>query len=272
LAELRGKLGLARLALRVVSQPTSQPLFLRTTDGSKGFVLDVSAPRPGMLMMNAVLSSVIVVGGIFIVFLLLIARHGQQIAGSVEQAAEAMSEQNRALQQSARYDPLTGLANRSLFTSYLEVALQSANSPVAVFFLDLDHFKPINDKFGHEAGDFVLREVGRRLHDGGPHIDLCARLGGDEFVVVASVADEASLHRLCRKLIGDISAAIYYGGESLEVGASIGVALSEAGDTLPDVLRRADKALYQAKNAGRGVYRIHPARDNADGSRLRIAG
>lgn len=208
-------------------------------------------------MLIAVLPAILVVGAMFGIFLLFVTRQGLRVAGTAQQAVAALKEAQRALEQEAHYDAVTGLSNRSMFTQRFQEILSLPETQVAVLFLDLDRFKPVNDTYGHEAGDFVLREVGRRLRAEATPRDICARLGGDEFVVVTFAQDETCLHRLCIKLIHDISDEIFYAGNSLRIGVSIGVTLAQSGkDTMEDVLRRADHALYEAKAGGRSRYRF----------------
>lgn len=258
LAQIRENLGLQKLRLMPVigAAPSMMPTVLEANDGAVRFILDVTAPQPGTEMLHGIVPSVALVGGIFAIILVLLARQGLREASSIHKAAAALEESHRLLQQTALYDSLTGLPNRALFTQRLDETLRTSRVPVSVLFLDLDRFKPINDEYGHEAGDFVLREVGRRLKSAINPEDLCARLGGDEFVVFTFVTDEAKLHRLCKNIIRSLSQGMSYGGRILSVGASIGIAQSRPGiDDLEDVLRRSDQALYEAKSNGRLNYR-----------------
>lgn len=267
LIPLRNSLNLKTLRL-VQAEPTperSHNLFLKASDASDGFTLDVTAPRPGREMLVAVLPSVLVVGTVFGLFLFFITRQGLRVADTAQQAVAALEECHRTLMQKALYDTVTGLPNRAMFTQTLRDILSRDEAQCAVLFLDLDRFKPVNDTYGHEAGDFVLREVGRRLQAALSPTDICARLGGDEFVVVVFESDEASLHRLCKKLIQEISNDISYAGNALRIGVSIGVALVECSDTtIEDVLRCADQALYEAKAAGRSRYRVFGYQSDAE--------
>ena len=188
--------------------------------------------------------------------LLGITRQGLRTAGSTQQALASLENTQRTLEHEAHYDAITELPNRSMFTHRIQGILSLPETQVAVLFLDLDRFKPINDTYGHEAGDFVLREVGCRLRASAAPSDVCARLGGDEFVLVTFTTDETNLHRLCRKLIQDISDEFIYSGHTLKIGVSIGIALASSGDNLEEVLRRADLALYDAKASGRSCYRF----------------
>lgn len=256
LLRIRDSLNLERLKL--VPAPITAPkqsLFLKTSDGNGGFLLDVSAPRPGRDMVRGLLPSFTAVGLVFGALLLWLGRQGLKHATSAKESAAALEESHRSLEQTALYDALTGLPNRRLFSRRLTEALGSP-TPVTVLFLDLDRFKPINDSYGHEAGDYVLREVGRRLTSCVSGQAICARLGGDEFVILTNDLDEVAVHKTCRDILRAVSADIPYGGQLLHVGVSIGITQTRPGeDKIEDVLRRADYALYDAKKRGRSRFR-----------------
>ena len=258
LAQMRDSLHLKELHFTQADPSKTAPedIFLRTTDGSIGFVLDVAAPRPGHDMLRAVLPWFAVVWASLAIFVISLARHGLRIAAVSQDAAATLAESHRLLEQQALYDPVTGLANRAMFTRRVQDILRQSGERATVLFLDLDRFKPVNDTFGHEAGDYVLREVGQRLQACTRQDDICARLGGDEFVIVVTNQEDAGLHRLCRRIIRTVSAEMTYQDQPLSVGVSIGIAHVAPGtDAVEDVLRRADRALYEAKAAGRSRYR-----------------
>ncbi|UQU64347.1 GGDEF domain-containing protein [Couchioplanes caeruleus] len=170
--------------------------------------------------------------------------------------AAAVREQERAQAQlayQARCDPLTGLANRSVLGDRLARAVPAPDAPVAVLYLDLDGFKEINDRYGHAAGDAVLRTVAGRLSQAVREQDLVARLGGDEFVLLCPGVTAEEAARLAERLISDVAWPVPFEGRYLTVGASIGVAtrMSRADEGL---LRIADAAMYEAKRLGRGRY------------------
>jgi diguanylate cyclase (GGDEF)-like protein len=146
------------------------------------------------------------------------------------------------------YDPLTGLANRSLFQEMLAAAEQS-NKDVALLFFDLDRFKAVNDVLGHGAGDALLIEVGRRLQAIVDTDDLAARLGGDEFVVLCRRADTEKALRLGERIRLAIKAPFEVLGQSCHIAASIGIALASRLSGL-DLVRAADMAMYAAKQRG----------------------
>ncbi|MCA9513644.1 MAG: GGDEF domain-containing protein [Myxococcales bacterium] len=154
-------------------------------------------------------------------------------------------------------DPLTGLANRARFEDDLEDALAVstiAGDRVAVLMIDLDGFKPINDTFGHAAGDAVLRAVATRLSRIVGNAGLASRLGGDEFAVVVSGVSFEDAERLAARVRDTIAVAIAWEGMALHVNASIGVAVSNSPDVTAFALTAAaDNAMYAAKRRGVGL-------------------
>jgi two-component system, cell cycle response regulator len=155
-------------------------------------------------------------------------------------------------------DPLTGLHNRRYMNSHMKTLFEESahrGKPVSVLVIDIDHFKAINDNFGHDAGDSVLREFGMRLKRNIRGIDLACRLGGEEFVVVMPDTDLEKAYLVGERLRQCIAATPFFAGErhgALEVTASVGVAALELPDDTPDrILTRADQALYCAKRDGR---------------------
>ena len=154
-------------------------------------------------------------------------------------------------------DALTGLHNRRYMAGQLQAMVGRAGQggdPVAVLVMDIDHFKAVNDSFGHDAGDEVLREFAVRLATNVRAIDLPCRLGGEEFVVVMPGASLEAAARVADRIRRDIEAQpfpIMGGAEGLTVTVSIGVAASVAGDTPEGLLKRADEGVYEAKAHGR---------------------
>jgi diguanylate cyclase (GGDEF)-like protein/PAS domain S-box-containing protein len=167
----------------------------------------------------------------------------------------------RALERLARYDTLTGLANRLHFKERIELAImrhQRTSRPIALLYLDIDHFKHINDTFGHAVGDAVLCEFAQRLGESVRATDFAARLGGDEFVVLIEDVDEVdAVETVARKLIGRMRDRVGANGHLLVVTTSIGIAFCRRPVANPDALMQtADAALYEAKAAGRNTYRV----------------
>ncbi|MEW5726357.1 MAG: diguanylate cyclase [Pseudomonadota bacterium] len=162
----------------------------------------------------------------------------------------------------AHHDSLTGLPNRNLLTDRMNHALARVKrhgGRMAVLYVDLDRFKPINDTLGHEAGDAVLREVADRLTACVRGSDTVARVGGDEFVVVVEEIGRSSEAALvARKIIDVLSRPIDYQGHKCTIGASVGGALfPDDGETMDDVCKAADVAMYQVKRAGRNGFRFY---------------
>jgi diguanylate cyclase (GGDEF)-like protein/PAS domain S-box-containing protein len=154
------------------------------------------------------------------------------------------------------FDALTLLPNRALFLDRLELALSRASrSPdarFAVLFVDLDHFKEVNDSLGHLAGDELLLAAARRLEQSVRPGDTVARLGGDEFAVLLErIADPADAPRVSERILAALSRPLVLGGTEVTPSASIGIALGRGSDKAVDVLTGADAALYRAKRAGR---------------------
>jgi diguanylate cyclase (GGDEF)-like protein len=178
---------------------------------------------------------------------------------------------NESRQHLAVTDELTGLGNRRRLLEELEaeLAVLSHEDPqacLALLLIDLDHFKEINDSFGHHTGDALLRQIGPRIRQVVRHDDLVARLGGDEFAVVLHDADTFEAAAVAQRLSTLLEEPLDVGTASLRVGASIGVALApEHALTTTDLLRCADIAMYRAKNE-RGSFDVYEAAldDEAD--------
>ena len=184
-----------------------------------------------------------------------------RLARTMATEAGIMLENARLVEQlrhRAFHDPLTGLPNRALFRDRLAHALErSARDPSSrsgVLFLDLDDFKRVNDRLGHDSGDDVLRTVAERLQVGIRRGDTAARLGGDEFTVLLEDAvDLDEVRATAERLALRLARPIGEGDEEVVVGVSIGIALSpEAGTTVDELLTNSDAAMYLAKAAGKG--------------------
>lgn len=163
------------------------------------------------------------------------------------------------IRQVSQHDPLTGLPNRALVHEFAEPMLAAArrnNSQVAVLFIDMDRFKPINDQHGHEVGDKVLIEIARRLRASVRGTDLVGRLGGDEFVVVlADTRSEEAAARVSRVCLERLDTPYRIRGLELHTTASIGISLfPRDGCDIDTLIRHADTAMYEAKHSGRNRY------------------
>jgi diguanylate cyclase (GGDEF)-like protein len=178
-----------------------------------------------------------------------------------------LKEAEGRLRQLATRDVLTGLANRALFNDRLALAAarqRRHRRGLAVLFCDLDGFKPINDAYGHRAGDQVLVEIANRLAQVTRDADTVARAGGDEFVMICEgVADDVELGELADRVIGIVGQPIAVAESTVQVGISIGigVAPNDGDDVDPDrLLSTADSAMYRAKARGGNGFRIVPYR------------
>jgi len=174
----------------------------------------------------------------------------------------------KKLKHLALHDPLTGLPNRILFQDRLQqaIAVTKRNGhKFAVFFMDLDNFKIINDTMGHEAGDELLKEVARRLSDAGREMDTVARLGGDEFAfIINKVETIENAVSVAQRLNELLKKPIEVNGNKINMGSSIGVTIyPDDADNSEELLRNADIAMYQAKDDGRNVIRFFTYEMNA---------
>ncbi|WP_162900013.1 GGDEF domain-containing protein [Halomonas sp. JS92-SW72] len=172
--------------------------------------------------------------------------------------------------QLAQFDPVTGLANRTEFFSHLNLAIQLAErqgQTLALLFIDLDRFKPINDVYGHATGDALLRQVGERLRAELRGTDLVARIGGDEFtVLLQGPMDSETAQKVAEKLCDAMAIPFPLNSHPLSLSASIGVALyPDHGQDTEALTHAADEAMYHAKAAGRGIALCYSPHGSTDG-------
>ena len=173
----------------------------------------------------------------------------------------AMKEVEHKLTMLARYDGLTGLANRYQMNEKLAESIKRSRRqghPLALLFLDIDYFKKINDTFGHASGDDVLKEFGRRLQKVVRDTDTVARLAGDEFIILLEgLHNTAEAEAVAKKILQSIQKSFVSGSHSLNVTTSIGIAYSERCELgAKEFIAQADAALYQAKAAGRDRFML----------------
>jgi diguanylate cyclase len=187
----------------------------------------------------------------------------------MRRTAAAIAAGESRLRHLAMHDPLCGLPNRIFFSERLEAVIEEVRggtAPAAVFYIDLDHFKDVNDTLGHHVGDELIRNVTLRLSHTLRGGDLVARLGGDEFAVISSMAgDSEQMMGLAQRIIGAICAPYIINSQNISIGASIGIAvIDDKCGTATDIMRYADMALYRAKNEGRNRACIYDAAMDAD--------
>lgn len=215
------------------NQPESCQVFMRCKNGSR---------LPVIVSASPVLNEEGLVVGVAEVF-----RDHSASLSAIEQATRASGD--------AYLDPLTELGNRRLAEMRIPQLLQLARSPKrpgALLFVDVDHFKAVNDTFGHLAGDEVLKTVARTLRHTLRTMDVVCRWGGEEFVIFLAAVNDAQVLEVaerCRVLVANSSCS--FDDQSISVTCSIGAALVCAGDTLESLVVRADKCMYAAKRNGR---------------------
>jgi two-component system, cell cycle response regulator len=185
----------------------------------------------------------------------LVARLG--VGSRIAQLHQELAEKNRLLGELALTDSLTGLPNRRAVEEWAGHQLSAAarhRFSFWVVFADLDNFKKVNDSFGHHAGDTVLKEFAELLRQSSRRSDICARIGGEEFLFVLTYNTETSARAVIERIRADFSEMKFqFGGETVSVTASFGVAefRRDAAQDFESLVRRADKALFEAKRLGR---------------------
>ena len=172
-------------------------------------------------------------------------------------------EAERRLARMARYDTLSGLANRDLFNETLAETLggQVKNQRIALLYIDLDHFKSVNDTLGHHIGDELVKAAAKRISAVVREHDLAARLGGDEFAVLLTrMRDLDAVHACAQRIVDSLAEPFGLMGQTVRVSASVGIAYSAArGIEGDEFMRQADLALYARKRAGRSTYADYDA-------------
>jgi diguanylate cyclase (GGDEF)-like protein len=188
-------------------------------------------------------------------FMSRIERHLAERADGLERS---LRQANSDLQKIAYHDALTGLPNRLVFEDKLVAAVgraDQARERLAVLFIDLDGFKPINDSFGHSSGDAVLRQVGDRLRRISRSADTMARVGGDEFLMLLEgEVDEQNAAQVATRMLATLSEPYSIGSREVVISCSIGIVFYPDGGAQPKLIARADAAMYAAKRAGGACY------------------
>lgn len=205
------------------------------------------------LLLAVAMMATAIVFGIFFIYPLI----RRQVRDELELRAmtQSLSERSQTFEQAAMTDALTGTSNRRFFDDALReyiAAFGPIDRPLGLLLIDLDHFKRVNDTYGHDVGDIVLREVADCLRACTRYHDVLARLGGEEFGIIVPNLAESALHsfsdRICRA-IGEMP--IPAADMRMRVTASIGMAAWDGTESAEALYRRADVQLYQAKRAGR---------------------
>jgi diguanylate cyclase len=224
--------------------------------------------RPGGTILGSVLPFIAVALGGFALLVGLVLRY-------MRRTAEEIREGESQLRHLALHDPVCGLPNRIFFGERLENvinAVRAGGPTAAVFYIDLDHFKDVNDTLGHHIGDELILNVTQRLSRIMRGDDLVARLGGDEFAIITTCAsDSYSLQAIAGRIIAAVCAPYMISGHNIIIGASIGIAvIDRRARDAADILRYADMALYRAKNEGRNRACIYDAAMDADLSNRKL--
>ncbi len=210
------------------------------------FVDELSAPARQISLAEAIFLTLLLAGCLFIFIIRRLSDQRNEVALKV--AAEIELGELTAL---VMQDPLTGLLNRRALLAALTAATDSPptnGTKDALFLIDLDHFKGINDVHGHVVGDQVLEVVASRFKAAARPSDLVARIGGDEFAVLSYNVDQEGARKIGSRFVDSLTSAIRAGGHNHKIGMSVGVAfIPDDGATAEDVLRNADLAMYRAK-------------------------
>ena len=224
--------------------------------------------KPGGQVAGSVLPFIAVaIGGLALL--------GGLILRHTRRTAQAIAAGETQLRHLALHDPVCGLPNRIYFGERLERLIgevRRGGPSAAVFFIDLDHFKDVNDTLGHHIGDELILAVTQRLSHVMRGDDLVARLGGDEFAILTICAsDSYSLQAIAGRIISAVCAPYSISGHAINIGASIGIAvIDRRARDAGDILRYADMALYRAKNEGRNRACIYDAAMDADLSQRKL--
>lgn len=215
--------------------------------------MDGIADLKTLLYITAVLQATALIFGIFLIYPLI--RTQVKEEGKLRAMTMTLSQRSETLEQAALTDALTGMHNRRYFDDALREYIEEfrrINRPVGLMLLDLDHFKQVNDTYGHDVGDEVLRAVATCLKGVTRYHDVAARLGGEEFAVVAPNMDGERLTKFAERIRGAIAnMAVQTGNTRLNVTTSLGLAVWDGSETAEEFYRRADRLLYQAKSMGR---------------------
>lgn len=248
-----------RFSLRPTLRPGEQDILLRGENGAPLGYIIWRPELPGTAVLGVLAPATMVAIALIVMMMTLLARW---LIGTTRNLEKTMLDL-RASEANARHlavhDVLTGLPNRALFDTRLGEALTTAgeDTEFALLALDLDRFKNVNDTLGHLAGDRLIRQFAERLEAIAPDDATIARLGGDEFAVLIAVSSDWQLEDICKRILHAVQEPFDVGSSRAFVGVSIGIvrAARDAVDRT-ELLRKADIALYNAKNDGRNCYRF----------------
>jgi diguanylate cyclase (GGDEF)-like protein len=265
------RLQLANLRTIEPSQSTAGDNVYEMVDAAKQPIARFAwtPQRPGAKILDSVFPFIGVALAGFTLLAGLVLRYMRYTAATIT-AAE------KRLRHLALHDPLCGLPNRNFFGERLETVMDEVKrggTPAAVFYIDLDHFKDVNDTLGHPVGDELIRSVTLRLSRALRGNDLVARLGGDEFAVITTAAvDPSALQHIADRIIAQLCAPYSINGNTIVIGASIGIAMidRQSGGDAADIMRYADMALYRAKNEGRNRACVYDTVMDADLSKRKL--
>jgi diguanylate cyclase (GGDEF)-like protein len=168
---------------------------------------------------------------------------------------QVQRDQDAQIRHMAFHDALTDLPNRAAFEQQLDTQVTTVRAGITgVMALDLDRFKSVNDTLGHQAGDRLLQLAAERLRNCMRELDVVFRVGGDEFIAVLHNADRDIAEQVAARMVNALEQPFTLGDRSVTIGVSIGIAFSSANTDRNTLLRSADRAMYRAKQAGRGRY------------------
>jgi diguanylate cyclase (GGDEF)-like protein len=271
LAVIAGQLQLTHLRAIGATEPVPADDFVYNLTGPRGNIIARFAwtpKQPGAEIVHSVIPFIAVALAGFALLAAFVLRY-------MRRTAVAIAAGESRLRHLAMHDPLCGLPNRIFFSERLETVIEevcNGGSPAAVFYIDLDHFKDVNDTLGHHVGDELIRNVTLRLSHTLRGDDLVARLGGDEFAVISALGDDtARMMGVAQRIIAAICAPYAIGGHNIVIGASIGIAVIDKNCAgAADIMRYADMALYRAKNEGRNRACLYDAVMDADLSNRKL--
>lgn len=251
--EIADRFGLTNLQFRMDQPATAASLPITGRDGSTVGWLEWQTEHPALRLLQNTLPAVFAALALAVLFLIAMLKR-------LHNTSRSLRDTEQKARRLAFHDHLTGLPNRALFEDRLEQAAASAhegNATFALYYLDLDQFKYVNDTRGHPVGDELIRQVAARLLMAKGKADTVARLGGDEFAVIqAKVTARHDAEEFAAHMLEQFEPSFDLFGEEARIGVSIGGVIAEGAVPPDDLMRTADIALYEAKGDGRGRFRL----------------